>query len=97
MITDSGSDMLDAAMVLAGLRFVNDLHVGAYKVQKIGYDANNGQLVAFGRSDRDYVIGIGVYVGCDGQVAWSYGHYHDDIGDALEEYDNRSSRAMWFC
>ena len=96
MITSSGSEMLDLAMVLSDLRNMPVASVGAYDILKIGYDANNGQLVALGRSRRDYAIGIGVFVGCDGMLAWSYGHYHDDLMDALGEFDNRNSRLMWF-
>ena len=88
--------MLDSAMVLSGLRFVNEMRVGAYNIQKIGYNPKSGQLVAFGRSSRDYVIGIGVFINCNDQFEWSYGHYHDEISDALDEFDILCSGVVWY-
>ena len=87
--------MLDLAMVLNVLRERAGLDMGIYDILKVGYDAENDQLVAFGRSNRDYVIGIGVFLGCDCSLAWAYGHYHDDIEEAQEEYEDRCKKTVW--
>lgn len=87
--------MLDIAVVLMHIRFMNEAYVGSYEIQKIGYDANNGQLIAFGQSGRDFVVGVGVFVDLDDHLAWAYGHYHEYVSDALGEFDNRTCRTVW--